>query len=282
MRFSASQLAAYQRCPLQYFYDRSGEYPRLESSATAYGTVLHHCVHHIERSRANSRPPEEYLREAIATWNHYWLPENIAEINGQPIDFYLPRSTWAGLRARGEMVLREYVDLVKNDDSQVLALEHPFEVQVEGTEHTISGFVDRLSIRLYKRKPYISLDDWKTGKVQYNLRHNVQGHVYAYASTRPEFWEPFDNGQEIYEKTKDWPRRFRWISLKDNKHHDGGWRVEQDYRRLAMQVQAVAASKEAGIYVPTLSGESCTYCPYKDSCGGIGLPADDAGEPQTY
>ena len=55
------------------------------------------------------------------------------------------------------------------------------------------GVIDRLSIKkASKGAPYVSADDFKTGRQPTYLRYNLQGTLYAYASTLPEFWTGWD------------------------------------------------------------------------------------------
>ncbi len=280
MRLSASQLSSFSRCQLAYFYDRQPGATREVGSATSYGSVWHHAVHVMERmwSTPLNVIDADARDKAVATFNHYWQPENITEV-AEPVSFYYPRQTWAGLRARGEKTLRDYADLRSTDDAKVLALEYPFEVAIPGTDHTISGFVDKLTVRYYRRKAYISVEDFKTGYKPTYLRHHIQGHVYCFASTQRAFWDGFDDGDAWYEATKDWSRKFLWIDAKTVAHSDGGWRDDQDYRRLALMVNGVARVKESGNFVPTLTGDVCQYCPHRSYCGDIGLPEDNQGAP---
>jgi hypothetical protein len=265
---------------LRYAYSRDPSIPTEQGSAGAYGTVVHHACHVMERmwDAPKGEVDPKAVATAVSTFNHFWHPDNIHELT-DPVDFYYPRQSWAGLRARGEKCLRDYAELRKNEDVQVLGLEYPFEVPVAGTDHTISGFVDRFGIKKFKGKPYLSLDDLKTGKQPAWLRHHVQGHVYAYATTQPEFWEAFANGPQLHAAFASYARRFRWIDLKNIKYVDGGWRSEQDYHRLALACNEVARSVEAGIYPPSLSGDTCTFCDYRAICGDVPLPADDEGAP---
>lgn len=286
---SASQLDDYDRCGLQYAYRRDKTKPRVQGSAAAYGTVMHHGLHVMERAWAepagNGVVDQAALAQAIATFEHYWHPQNIGQLT-EPVQEWQRGHDWAGLKARGGYKLTAYADRRANDDAVVLALEYPFEVPVVGTRdeitgepHTISGYIDKLAVRRYYRKPYLSSDDYKTGKTKSYLRHHVQGHTYCYAPTRKEFWTGFgERGPELYDYYFDLPKRFRWESLSDDKYADT-WRGEQDWRRLALMVDAVAAAVQRGIFIPTLDGSTCNYCDYTAICGDTPLPADDHGRP---
>jgi hypothetical protein len=306
-----SDLSSWSYCPLRKYYedraraDASAPQPAT-LSATEYGTVMHYVLMNMEI--AVHEGAKNALEQAIASFEHYWQPENIGAV-ASPITEWLPRQTYGGLRDRGRNTIRAYYDLLKGDDSKVLALEYQFAIPLElnGRLHTLTGTVDRLSIRRQSSKPYISLDDFKTGKQVTYLRHNQQGHAYAWASTRPEFWtgwpdsglgalETFDADAigALDELFSSWSyrlhsgshwehplasRRFRWINLQDVKYVDGGWRTDRDYARLLLAIDGYIRSMEAGAYHPNLKGEPCAFCSFRKTCGGVGLPAEGAGAP---
>lgn len=306
-----SDLSSWSRCQLQKFYnDRARNDPDAPQpqalSATVYGTVVHYALQQMELMMHEGR--EDALDVALRTFEHYWNPENITGI-AERITEWLPRQTYGGLRARGRIAIRDHYLLLKNDDSNVLALEYQFAVPMElnGRLHTFTGTIDRLSIRKQARKPYISLDDNKTGKQPTYLRYHMQGTAYAWASTVPEFWtgwagsglgelEHFDDetigrldglfsswGYRLHSGTHGEQslasRRFRWINLQEIKFADGGWRNERDYARLGLAVDAYVRACENEIYAVNTTGEICKYCPFRTTCGGIGLPHENAGAP---
>lgn len=312
-----SDLSAWTRCNLQkHYYDNARHIPGAPKgkalSRTVWGTVLHHVLQTMEQMYYEKR--EDALPVALATFEHYWRPENLDEVAEQ-IDEWLPRETYGGLRDKGRIIVAQYFELMKADGSTLLALEYPFAVPIEaeGRVHTLTGTIDRLSLRLKYGRPYISVDDYKSGKQPRFLRYAVQGTAYCYASTQREFWLPpdvpgltgFDPGtvaalEEIFskrgsrlhegspeptKKSKDLdadplaPRGFKWINLPENKHVDGGFRVALDYTRLKMSVAAYVKANEAQIFMLTLSGDACVYCPFRDICGGVGLADEDAGRP---
>jgi hypothetical protein len=307
-----SDLSSWAYCPLRKFYedraraDRDAPQPAT-LSATEYGTVMHYVLMNLEL--AYHEGAENALEQAIASFEHYWQPENIGAV-ASPITEWLPRQTYGGLRDRGRAAIKAYYDLLKGDDSRLLALEYQFAIPlpINGRLHTLTGTVDRLSIRRQSGKPYLSLDDFKTGKQVTFLRHNQQGHAYGYASTHPAFWQGWeDSGLQTTEsfvgeqlgKLSEYfeshgyrlhdgslntqhpvaSRRFRWINIKDVKYVDGGWRNERDYARLLLGIDGYIRAAEAGAYPPNLKGEPCAFCSFRKSCGGVGLPAEGAGAP---
>lgn len=282
MRLSASALADYDKCGLHYGYKRNPDTPRVENSYAAFGSVMHVAMHVMERSWVApfGYVDDNALAAAKATFEHYWHPKNIEQVC-PAIEEWGRGHTWTGLNEKGPKMLTDYADIRKGDEGTTLALEFPFEVPVEGTEHTISGYIDRSVVRHYQRKPYLGSDDYKSGRTPSFLRHHVQGHVYCYATTRREFWAPFgDQADELFELYAPLPRRFRWVSLSDGKSYDS-WRGERDWARLALMVNAVAEAIERGIFIPTLNGSTCERCEYVAICGDVPLPPEEHGRPAS-
>jgi PD-(D/E)XK nuclease superfamily len=260
-------------------------------SATVLGTVVHHALHAFERAMADGGKDWADAKEiALATFDFYWDPRNLSQVyeprpgeNETVIDVWINRDSYGSCRQRGLDTVTKYAELWLLDDHRLLGLEHPFEVPVIGTEHTISGFVDRFMERKIKRVNVLDFDDWKTGKRQYHLRQNLQLTVYAYASTRVEFWLPFQefgiDPEQMMARYDGWARHVNWYDLQAFKLCDAGYRGTQDYHRLAYAVDEVAKSIEAGIFPLNIGGDTCTFCPHNGYCpDGSGIPADDHGD----
>ncbi len=263
-----SDLSSFMRCPEQYRLSRTA--PRESNSALAFGSVMHHALHVLERYHD--------LTAALDSFTYYWHPARISEIcEPVPPDGWLPRQSYSELRVRGLEMLRRYHDLSRYDEHEVLALEYEFTVDIPGTPHQLAGTVDRLATRPHKRATVLCVDDWKTGKEQAHLRHNMQGTGYAMATTQRAFWDGFGvDADALHARFADAPRRFTWINLRTAKFQDGGFREQRDYARFAAAVTELARMIDAGIYPLNLSGETCTYCPFRSSCKGLPLPDDDA------
>lgn len=311
-----SDLGAFSRCQTQEQFERAAKASvsapqRKNLSATVYGTVVHYALLNMEKLVHAGN--EKALEIGIATFLHYWSPENIHLI-ADKIDTWLPRQTYGGLRDRGREAITTYYKLLQKDDSKLLALEYQFEVPLiggDGRQHTLTGTVDRLSVRKWYGTPYISVDDFKTGKQPTYLRYHIQGTTYAYASMMPEFWTSevypsFDAetmkgiehsfaklGYLLHAGTKqDWwdgpaakhlttlaSRRFRWINLQTVKYADGGWRGPIDYERMRTTVDRYVEAHEAGIFQLNLTGEVCVYCPFNHICTGTGIADEEHGQP---
>lgn len=305
MEIRQSDLSSYARCAQQkrlYDMARQGLVKRPNNlSATVFGTVMHHALQTLERLHAEKNA--DPLGVAKSTFAHYWDPEHLPEmavhhpelVHG--IDEWLPRQTYGGLKMKGLRCLEDYYSLLRTDiTGTLLGLEIEFRVPIDlasygvpdfdkvrgdGGQHYLKGTIDKLMMRRYNRKPYISIEDFKTGKQQTWLRHNNQFTVYSFASLQPEFWTPWgDQAQERYEFYKDWARRGNWFNVSEVKGHDAGWRGPQDYERMKLALAEYVRANEVQVFPLTLTGEVCRYCDFRDgTCGGIAVPEENHGRP---
>jgi hypothetical protein len=269
-----SDIKSFNRCAEAHRRQLNGERGK-QLSATAFGSVMHHALHTLERHRD--------LDLALSTFEHYWHPHNIDQIC-EPVEEWIARQSHGGLRKKGLETIRRYWDLKRFDDEEVLALEVPFVVPIigtwdadEGRTHFLAGTIDRLSVRHYNRKETVCVDDWKTGKKPSYLKHNLQFSAYAYATTLPDFWvgsaehmtEGFGlaRGAELDARFKKAPRKGWWINVMGGPDWiDAGVRTEWDYKRFAHAAQQYANARKAQIFPLNVDGEVCQYCPFRDNC----------------
>lgn len=263
-----SDLQSMARCGEQHRRQINGQQGK-QLSATAYGSVLHHALHTLERTRD--------LELAVNTFEHYWHPLNIDAIC-EPVEEWIARQSYGGLRAQGVELIRRYWDLKQYDDTdELLALEIPFVVPIPGTPHHLAGTIDRLAVRKFRARPNLCVDDWKAGKKKTYLQHNVQHIAYAWATTVPQFWtgdpqfhtEGFGSeGLALMERFAATPRRGWWIDCSGTtpKWNDCGEKTERDYRRFFHAADTYIRAREAGIFQLNIAGEVCQFCPFRDDC----------------
>lgn len=287
-----SDITAWARCPQAMFLMRTGK-RQTQTSALAYGTVMHYAIEVFEREYRTGTPWIIAKQTAVETFRHYWHPLNIAAIT-TPVEHWLPHQSYASLARNGVDGITWYADTVRDTDEELLATEFAFQVPIEGTwdydldePHVLVGTIDRLKVTAYRGKPVVGVDDLKTGKDYPYLRQNLQFSAYCYATTRKEFWTGWRGedgfgarGLELYARFTGLPRRATWISLKSRKFMDAGWRGHDDYARFALAAEQVISSMKADIYPLSISGENCNYCTVRDMCGGIGVPSSAHGAPQ--
>lgn len=114
------------------------------------------------------------------------------------------------------------------------------------------------------------------------LRQDLQFSAYTYATTQAEFWTGVDNGAHYFEQAKGLEREAEWVQLTGPQRRHAGERTDQDFGRLAYACDAMASSVAMGIFVPTISGESCTFCDFRKHCGLKDLETEDHYRPPNY
>jgi len=260
MDIRQSYLQQFAKCPesfrLKYILNQRGR----QSAAASYGTILHFALQTYWLNDQN-------LELAKRTFDHYW---NHPEFMGCKPDYYLPRTSWSQYNSHGQTALEEYhkAQSVYNKDDQVIGVEIDFRIPIG--DNVLTGSIDKLRVKTDK-KGVKSLDvaDWKTGKTPTFLRYNVQFTAYIWATTQRDFWDQIEDGPEWWEYVKDMPRTATWIDLKSVpfREVDAGTREESDFVRLHKTCDNLVKSWEADIFVPTLTGDACSYCDFFKECG---------------
>jgi len=260
MHIRQSDIATWQRCPLLYRFSRTPGTVREQSGALTFGTILHDAVMHMEIAQD--------LQVGLDRFTQHWLEPTLLDPELE-IDYYLKMTSWAKYKDDGPKIVKDWWSIIQWENDVVLGREQGFSVPIG--EHVLDGTIDKLAIRRIKGGEYVLLiSDYKTNSKRptYDyLRHNIQFTAYAYATTQPEFWTGVENGEWYYEQTKDMRRVGEWVQLRGPLRLDAGERTPQDYQRLRYAVDMMADSIAMGIYVPNISGESCTYCDYRKPCG---------------
>lgn len=264
MRLSASRMGTFMRCPLQGKFKYIDGLPEAQNAAATFGS----CVHHALQKYALDHDVDGAVAAFTETWKN-------PDLLGRGIDYWPPRTTYMGYMTKGIEALRAYHEQQKWEKRTFLAAEHGFLVPFG--DHELVGYVDLLEIAGGPRgKKAVTITDYKTSsKAPFipALKVNIQFTVYDYASRQPEFWlgngdgfPPMDNGDYWWEMTKDLPRQNIWYALMQQKPFDAGERDENDYMRLYRVANEIQRAIDYGVFVPDISGDSCSWCPYTVPC----------------
>jgi RecB family exonuclease len=216
------------------------------------------------------------LNGALEMFHRMW--ENPSDILGERgrIDYWeFGRSYKAGA-IEGPKALKDWWSIYQWDTDIVLAREYVFNVPI-GDGHTLHGTVDKLAERTTGAGSELVIIDFKTAKrPTYDyLAEDLQFSAYALASTLPEFWLGLPNGEELYKRYKEYPRRGEWVQLRKGvQRMDAGLREQNHWQRLVYAINALANSIALGVFVPNISGETCKFCNFRTNCG---LKREDNG-----
>lgn len=279
MLIRQSTIKTFMECGLKYRFQHLDQLPREQSGALTWGSVLHEAIMRLEQWHLTSKPGDEPpLARAQEWFRAAWSdPASLdASLN---IDYFLPRTSWKKYLDDGLDLIAKWWGIYQWDTDTVLAREHTFTVPIEGTDHHLTGTVDRLALRYMGGLDThaVLIQDYKTNRkvpTYSYLQHDLQFTAYAYASTRPEFWADLPNGEQLYQLYREQPRWGEWIHLRSPKRMDAGERSDLHYARLRYAITAIADAIATGIFVPNISGESCAYCDFRKQCGLPTLEAE--------
>lgn len=262
-----SDLKTWARCPLLYRWQNIEMLPRQQGGSAIFGSVIHHCVLYLET--------EHDLEGAVDWFKRLWRQPDLLDPTYQ-VDYYERGRSWTRFLEKGEDILRRWWNIIQWETDLVLAREYGFAVPI-GDGHMLNGTLDKITIRwrAATEEWIVLISDYKTAAKTPTygyLEEDLQFTAYAYASTRPEFWEPLVPGDpargiELWEKYAGYARHGEWVQLVDSKRMDAGIRTQRHYNRLTMAVNALADSVAMRIFVPNISGESCRFCDYRAQCG---------------
>jgi hypothetical protein len=283
MKFSASMLKTYGNCQLQGKFAYMDKLPQKQSASATFGT----CVHEALEQYNEHRDIDAAVKRFLYTWEN---PEAL----GVSPDFWHRRVTYGGLQETGVKAIMEYHESNVWADREMIAAEHKFCVPF-GDRHLLSGIVDMLESP--RGSSELRVCDFKTAGSRPNadmLYLDLQFTTYYYASLQPEFWlgfddgseasknsdgspryPPMENGEELYERFKGADRKVIWYHLRQNKELDCGPRDDGDFMRLMRCCDEIEKAVNHDIFVPSISGNSCTFCSYTDICKAYVPPPID-------
>lgn len=298
-----SDLASFSYCAMRQKYDRTaaaaGRQPE-RLSATIAGTVAHYALEIMQRAVHEGR--EDALKVGLATFEHYWQPENTGQISEGPPTIWIARQTWGGVLAQMRTALTQAHEWMVKSKDILLATEYTFDlpIEVDGEIHTLHGTIDRLAIRMKDRMPVLSVDDWKTGVKPDHLQYAMQWSVYSWASTQLGFWNDFletpgfdevdrrvsSRGVSLYESTEQplAERWGRWLAVRNGefKPVDCGQRTEQHYKRMRLAISQYVRAIRADVAPLTTDTKKCAYCAWRNICGDAPLPDPQEGIDDEY
>ncbi len=263
MKFSASQLKAWQGCALRasfIYVDKMDRYS--VGSSAHFGTCVHLALENFHNG-VDLDSCIQIFRDAYD------------EI--EP-DYYNQRTSRSRFLDMGPKMISDYADSVSWEDHITLGSE--FRFMVPFGSHTISGIVDHLHVSSNGKTVYV--DDLKTGKRPNmdSLHLDLQMTSYDWAIRQREFWvgvesdDPdwpdkycgLSNGDELFEKYKDAEIVVRWVDLKKPEFVNVGKRDEFDYARLYRMMEMIDRAVETKTFVPCISADTCKFCEFKDIC----------------
>lgn len=256
MRFSASMIKTWMKCPLQARFKEVLQLPEMQHAKTTFGT----CIHDALELYNNSGNVDAAIVRFKETWDE-------PSILNAEIDVWPQNTSWAELRERGIRSIQRFHEDNKWESRVIVANEHKFLVPFG--EHTLSGIVDNIEITGSGKNKELRIIDYKTSSyvpTHIQLRMDVQFTAYIYASEQEEFWHDIPNGEELFDTLQGVRRRGIWYSIWNHRTVDVGPRNELDMERLYRVMLEIERAMERDVYVPNISADSCMWCSYINLC----------------
>jgi RecB family exonuclease len=161
---SYSSISTYLECPLKYklkYIDGLKEKPK---SYFSFGSSLHSALEFLY----SYRPPPPSLDDVLKHFDEKWISEG-----------YSSKEEEEGYYSYGKKILTEYYEKHAKDMKSTIAVEHRFNLEVEGIP--VTGFIDRIDrIDEYNAE----IIDYKSGKNIFTKSHveeNEQLTLYQWA-----------------------------------------------------------------------------------------------------
>lgn len=272
MKMSPSMIKSFMSCSLQAKFGYVDKIPQRQNAAASFGTAVHLAVELYNNTQDLQAAEDCFL----FAWDN---PEDF----GIAPDFYFPRTSYGTYRERGVDFIRAYDESYKWVDREIIATEHRF--CVDFGEHQLSGIID--IIETVKGSNELKIVDLKTGQRpnNTNLKFNIQFSSYMFAASQKQFWcgyEPeiekykgFPNGEELYERFKDYTITGIWYDLRNAKEYPVGPRTEADTKKLYRCIDEISRAVELEVFIPDISGDTCGICSYTEMCPIYDIPSED-------
>ncbi len=257
LKFSYSQLKAFETCPYQYYLQFVLKLPVRGKGSLSYGKTMHNTLQRFMeivkqssglgqsdlfselknvRQGAKGKINLPPLKTLLELYKAAWID-----------DWYESRESQQQYKRLGESSLKKFYEQIKADPPQVLALEQHFNFKLD--KYTIKGAIDRVD-KLPNGK--VEIIDYKTGnpKTEKTLKDKDQLLIYQIAAQEVFGWEV---------------KRLTYYYLNDNSRISfiGG---EKELNKLKGKMLGLIERIMRADWQATPSQHDCKYCDFKETC----------------
>ncbi|MBF0515237.1 MAG: PD-(D/E)XK nuclease family protein [Desulfovibrionaceae bacterium] len=248
---SASSIGSYLDCGLLYRFSRDKDIqPDFIPDALVFGTVIHKALEFYHTQRLGGLKPS--CRDLINRFEELWTQ---AMKQSQNIKFKEGKDVQS-LLLEGKSLLAAYAASYPETGLEVLALEEPFSLEIEGLPIPIIGIVDM--IEQDEAGTIIVVDHKTTAKAYSNdeIDKNLQLTLY---------WMGIKaNGFSDREILLRFDCLIKTKSAKFEQYYTT--RGDEDERRVTKKILSVWDGIEKGVFVPNDGGWKCKGCLYRSHC----------------
>lgn len=256
--FSYSQLAAFEKCPLQYKFAFILKVPTRGKAVFSFGKTMHATLHDFLKlaNEGALKNQSNLFDPAAGKKIKTHLPafgslNDIYERNWID-EWYESKKQKEDYHKLGKEIIREFYGEFEKNQPKILkigkdlALEMPFNLKVG--EHTLFGVIDRID---EKEDGTVSIFDYKTGDAKEKLDYGDKEQLLIYQIA----------AEEIF-KLK--PKELVYIYLNKNKKA-AFLGSEKEIKELKEKIIAEIGEIKKSNFKPT-PGWQCAYCDFRDIC----------------
>jgi len=232
--FSYSQLAAFEKCPLQYKFGFILKVPTRGKAVFSFGKTMHNTLDEFLKSKIKSF--EDLTKIFERNWIDEWY-----ESQKQKDEYY----------KKGKKIIKDFYTKFEKEAPKILkigdalALELPFNLKIG--DYTLFGVIDRID----DGKDGVTIIDYKTGQSKDKLDFEAKEQLLIYQIA----------AQEVLHLK---PKQLAYYYLDDGKmasfigsEND----LQNQKEKIIEEIEKIKNSE----FEPT-PGWQCQYCDFKDIC----------------
>lgn len=156
--FSYTQLAAYSRCPYQYYLAHMVGVPRIEGPASNFGKSIHNTIAEITKNK------DITIKEALLLYDQNWID-----------DWYQSDAQKKTYYTEGKQIIKKFTGKFIKEKPNIKMIEQSFEYDIL-KNCPIHGKIDRVD----EKDGGVEIIDYKTGSYSDQLKADKKEQLLIY------------------------------------------------------------------------------------------------------
>jgi len=234
IKFSYTQLKAFETCPHQYRFRHIIGLPSSGAASQSYGKTMHAVLQNFFSDLQKGKNPTK--KDLLSYYESFWIN-----------DFYQDKKHEQKRFTEGKKALLEFYKINKNNLKAPLFLEKGFNLRIKDT--CLKGQIDRID---KLSDDTVEIVDYKTGKLPKNekdVEKNEQLLIYSYACQKVLNLKPSKLSLYFIDQNKKFTAKQN--PIKEEK-------IIQKVQELIAKIKESEFSAKSGF--------ACKFCDYKDIC----------------
>jgi len=249
--FSFSQLAAFEKCPLQYKFAFILKIPVRGKAVFSFGKTMHNALCEFLKT-INEKDSQGNLFGSAKSGTRYNLDSLIKVYEKNWIDqWYEDKKQKQEYYKLGKRIIKDFYNQFKKNPPEIfrvndkIALELPFKLKIK--EHILKGVIDRVD----KIGEGIKIIDYKTGKFKEKLSPEDKQQLLIYQIAAEEVFK-----LKVSELSYYYLNEGKMISFLGSDKDK-----EKQKEKILSEIEKIKSSD----FSPT-PGWQCKFCDFKDIC----------------